>query len=90
MQDLNRSSTATKQRQGLVIKEFGGDRHPSLEAAQQAAMPIIAQLLANVIQSGLDSGRYFVENGVVKLSKEEDTHEQLSATKRDPGMGVLP
>jgi hypothetical protein len=72
------------------IEEYGTDRYPSLEAARQAAMPILAQLLANTIQCGLDSGRYFVENGIVKLSKEERACEQLPAAQRRPGLGILP
>lgn len=72
------------------IKELGTDRHPSLEAAHQAAMSVLAQILANVIQSGLDNGHYFVENGVVRLSKEAKADEELSAGKRRPRLGILP
>jgi hypothetical protein len=65
-----------------AIAEFGTERYPSLEAAQEAAMPILARLLATTIEAGLDSGRYFVENGVVRLSEEEKVCERLSAARR--------
>jgi len=81
---------STNTTEGIRIDEVGGNRHPSLEAAHQASMPVLAQLLANTIQAGLDSGRYVVENGVVKLSKEGGTHEQMSSNARLPRLGILP
>ena len=75
---------------GLRIEEFGTELHPSLEAARRAAAPVLAQLVANTIQAGLDSGRYIVENGVVRLSEEVKSHEQLPAGERRPRLGILP
>jgi len=77
-------------REGLRTEELGTNRYPSLEAAQDAALPLLAELLASVIRSGLDSGRYIVENGVVKLSEEEVVCERLSAASRRPRVGLLP
>jgi hypothetical protein len=74
----------------MIIQELSGHRYPSLQAAQDAAAPVLAQLLVNTIQAGLDSGRYFVENGMVKLSQEGETHECLPAEERLPRLGVLP
>jgi hypothetical protein len=78
-----------KVQHGPIIEELSGDRHPSLEAAHQAAVPILTQLLTNTIQVGLDSGRYFVENGVVRLSEGGKTYEQLPACQRSPRLGIL-
>ena len=58
------------QRETLRIVERGTERHGSPEAAREAALPLLADALMQIIRSGLDSGRYIVENSVVKLRKE--------------------
>ena len=58
------------QRETLRIVERGTERHGSPEAAQEAALPLLADALVQIIRSSLDSGRYIVENGVVKLREE--------------------
>jgi hypothetical protein len=80
----------TKRPEGPQIEELSGSRHRSLQAAQEAAMPILAQLVANIVHAGLDSGRYIVENGIIKLSEEVRSGEQLPARERRPRLGVLP
>ena len=57
-------------RNELTIQEEGTDKHTSLEDAQDAVLPLLADALANMIRSGLDRGQYIVENGVVKLRQE--------------------
>ena len=57
-------------RNGLTIQEKGAEGHASLEDAQDAALPLLADALAHMIRSGLDRGQYIVENGVVKLRQE--------------------
>ena len=59
---------------GFEIEEIGTDKYPSLEAAQEAALPVLADALTGIIRSGLDNGPYIVENGVIRL-REEVTHE---------------
>jgi hypothetical protein len=73
-----------------IIQELSGERYPSLDSAHEAGVPILAQLLANAIQAGLDTGRYIVDNGVVKLSEETRGHEGLPAAGRQPRLGLLP
>ena len=80
----------TRTQEGLLIEELSGSRHPSLEAAQQAAVPILAQLVINGVDAGLDSGRYIVENGIIKLSEEVRSREQLPVGERRPRLGLLP
>lgn len=58
----------------VKIEEKGTDKHTSLEAAQKAALPILGDALAPIIRLGLDSGRYIVENGTIKL-QHEVSHE---------------
>jgi hypothetical protein len=58
----------------LAIEESGSDHYSSLEAAFTAALPSLAALLAERIRLGLDSGRYVIQNGVVKLPEEAGDH----------------
>jgi hypothetical protein len=53
-------------------------------------VPILAQLVANIVHAGLDSGRYIVENGIIRLSEEVRSGEQLPAGERRPRLGILP
>lgn len=87
---IEAAPTARDRQRQFTIEEFGMDRYPSLQAAQDGAMPVLAEVLANVIRSGLDSGRYLVQNGVVKLSEEEGACERLSVARRRPRVGLLP
>jgi hypothetical protein len=79
-----------ERQEGLRIEEVGTGRFPSLEAAQEATMPVLAEFLAKAIRSGVDSGRYIVENGVVKPCEEVRGDEQLPAAERRPRVGILP
>ena len=58
------------QPENLIIEEKGTERYVSPADAQEAALPLLADALANMIRSGLDRGQYIVENGVVKLREE--------------------
>ena len=58
------------QRSELIIQERGTQRYASSVDAQDAALPLLADALVQIIRSSLDSGRYIVENGVVKLREE--------------------
>ena len=57
-------------RNGFRIEEIGTEKHASLEAAQEAALPVLADALAQIIRDHLDSGRYIADNGVLKLREE--------------------
>ena len=52
------------------IEESGVETYSSLEDAQEAALPSLAEALVQMIRSGLDNGRYLAENGVVILQLE--------------------
>lgn len=57
---------------GFEIQEFGTERYSSLEDAQDAALRPLAQVLADMIRSGLDNGHYIVQDGLVKFREEMD------------------
>jgi hypothetical protein len=59
------------------IEECGSDTYFSREATQQAALPALTELLAPIIRSGLDSGRYMIENGVVRINREPNGERKL-------------
>lgn len=48
------------------IEEFGTDGLCSLEDAQRAALPHLAELLACVVRQGIEEGNFLVLNGVVE------------------------
>lgn len=50
---------------GFEIQEFGTERYPSLEDAQQAGLPHLAELLACIVRQGIKEGSLVVVNGVV-------------------------
>ena len=52
------------------IEESGVETYSSLEDAQEAALPSLAEALVQMIRSGLDNGRHVAENGVVILQLE--------------------
>lgn len=56
------------------IQELGTERYSLPEDAQDAALRPLAEILADIIRSGLDNGRYIVEDGLVKVREEVD-HE---------------
>lgn len=56
----------------LEIEEWGTKRYPSLEDAQEGALRPLAEALAAIIRSGLDNGRYIVQDGLVRVQKEAD------------------
>ena len=59
-------------RNGFKIEEIGIEDQFSLRAAQEAAVPILADALAKIIRSRLDTGQYIVDNGFVKTQREVD------------------
>jgi len=60
----------------LAMEETGSEQCPSLDVAFAAALPSLARLLAARIRLGLDTGRYVVENGVVRLAEEPRDHAE--------------
>jgi len=44
----------------------GGNRHPSLETAQQASLHTIAAAIARAVREGLEGGRFVVVDGIVR------------------------
>jgi len=52
---------------GFEIEELGTGRNPSLEDAQRAALPHLAELVASMIRQGIEEGRFVMVNGVVRL-----------------------
>lgn len=52
---------------GFEIQEFGTERYSSLEDAQRAALPHLAELLACIVRQGISKGRFVVVDGVVRL-----------------------
>jgi len=54
---------------GFEIQEFGTERYPSLDDAQQAALPHLAELLACMVRQGIEGGRFVVVDGVVRLAQ---------------------
>lgn len=59
---------------GFEIEEIETEKYPSLEEAQEAALPDLSNALAQMVRLGLDNGRYVVDNGLVRMT-EEDRHE---------------
>jgi hypothetical protein len=59
-----------EQSDGWQIEESGTDTYPSMDDAQEAALPLLAAALSRIIQQRLDSGEYIVENGVVIKATE--------------------
>jgi hypothetical protein len=55
----------TVRRADVTVEELGTGTYPSLEDAGVATLPPLAAALSRIIQKRLDSGEYFVENGVV-------------------------
>jgi len=49
------------------IEEQGSDRYCSLEDAQRAALPHLAELVASIVRQGIEDGRFVVVGGVVRL-----------------------
>ena len=51
------------------IEEKSTDRFCSLEAAQRAGLEAIAGSLAQAVRANLKSGRYVVDDGVVRVAE---------------------
>ena len=51
------------------LEEHGAKRHIDLAANQGAGLAAVAGPLARAIRAGLASGRYVLEDGVVKLAE---------------------
>jgi hypothetical protein len=60
---------------GFEIQEFGTERYSSLEDAQRAALPHLAELLAYIVRQGIEKGRFVVVNGVVEPVYRWDSEE---------------
>jgi len=70
----------------FAIEEVGTDTYPSPEAANRAAIPEIAQTIVHIIRAGLESGRFVVIDGVVKLAESPT----ISSTPSTGGNDALP
>lgn len=51
---------------GFEIQEFGTERYPSLDDAQQAGLPHLAELLACIVHQGIEKGSFVIVDGVVR------------------------
>lgn len=60
---------------GFEIQEFGTERYPSLEDAQRAALPHLAQLLASIVRRGIEDGRFVVVEGIVRDTQKRESQE---------------
>jgi hypothetical protein len=49
--------------------EKGTNQHSSREAAQRASLQTLGSAIARAVRAGLESGRFVVVDGVVRLSK---------------------
>jgi len=54
-----------REKKTFSIEERPGNEYPSLEAAQQAALPLLSKSLYNVIQELLEQGVLVYVNGVL-------------------------
>ena len=57
------------------IEELGMNRYSSLEDAQRAALPHLAELLACMVRQGIEEGRFVVVDGVVRLAQRCKSEE---------------
>lgn len=57
------------------IEELGTDRYRSLEEAQRAALPHLAELVACMVRQGIEEGRFVVVDGVVRLGHVCESEE---------------
>ena len=53
------------------LREIGGERYPSLGAAQAAALEPLVQTLAACIEEGLARGVLVISDGEVVLAEKE-------------------
>lgn len=67
----------TMRENGFKVEEIG----VCSKSAQEAALPVLARALVQVIRSRLDNGEYIVEDGLVKL-RWEVSDERLSTASR--------
>ena len=70
-----RGSTSTMASDSFHIEELGTDRNPSLEDAQRAALPRLAELLAFIVRQGIEEGSLVVVNGMVRLGHVCESEE---------------
>lgn len=57
------------------IEELGSDRYRSLEDAQRAALPHLAELVASIVRQWIEEGRFVVVGGVVRLAQRRESEE---------------
>ena len=57
------------------IEELGSDRYRSLEDAQTAALPRLADLVASIVREGIEEGRFVVVDGVVRFGHVCESEE---------------
>jgi hypothetical protein len=62
----------SKKKEEYMLTAIGGDRYPSLKAAQAAVLEPVAQALASAIRQGLASGALAVVDGKVVILVRED------------------
>lgn len=56
----------------MKIEEEGGDRYSSLEEAQALALRAFVDLIEQVIQKGIQDGRYIVKDGNIHLAEKAE------------------
>jgi len=59
----------------LQIDELGTERYCSLEDAQRAALPHLAELVASMVRQGIEEGRFVVVDGMVRLGHVCESEE---------------
>ena len=60
---------------GFEIQESGTERYSSLEDAQRAALPHVADLLACIVRQGIEDRRFVVVDGVVRFAQGCESEE---------------
>jgi len=58
---------STMTNDSFEIEEVGTNRYCSLEEAQRAALPHVAELLACLVRQGIKEGSFVVVDGAVRL-----------------------
>ena len=65
--------TMSKPEKPYELEEIGGDRYPSLEAAQAALLEPLVDALVACIREGLAIGALVVSDGKVVFAEEDET-----------------
>lgn len=62
----------------FVLEEESVGRYPSLEMTQRAALSSLARDIVSAVRDGLESGRYVVQEGVVRLAEPAAIREPVA------------